>query len=261
VGGVAPAARIAVYFAPNTTRGFLDAITTAVHDQQRSPSIVSISWGQAEDNWTAQARTSFDQAFQDAAALGVTVCAAAGDDGSADGISDGEAHVDFPSSSPSVLACGGTRLEASGDTISSEVVWNEPDHGATGGGVSRFFAVPGYQESADVPPQADTGQEGRGVPDIAGDADPLTGYKVRVDGEDTVIGGTSAVAPLWAGLLARVNAIRGSAAGFVHPQLYAAGPLRDITSGDNGAYSAGSGWDACTGLGSPDGAEVLAALQ
>src|SRR4051794_27641001 len=264
VGGVAPGAGIAVYFAPNTTRGFLDAITTAVHDTARKPSVVSISWGQAEDapsGWTAQARNAYDQAFQDAAALGVTICVAAGDDGSADGLTDGQAHVDFPSASPFVLACGGTKLLASGTAISSEVVWNEPGHGATGGGVSRFFALPDYQQAANVPAQHDTGKPGRGVPDVAGDADPLTGYKVRVDGQDMVIGGTSAVAPLYAGLLARINARLGRGAGFVNPKLYAHGALRDITSGNNGAYRAAAGWDACTGLGSPDGAKVLAALQ
>src|SRR3954469_13779985 len=247
VGSVAPGAQIAVYFAPNTTNGFLDAITTAVHDSVRNPSVVSISWGLAEDSWTDQARRAYDQAFQDAATLGVTVCAAAGDDGSADGIPDGQAHVDFPAASPSVLACGGTRLESSGATITSEVTWNEPGHGATGGGVSRYFALPGYQGQSHVPDQVDTGQPGRGVPDVAGDADPLTGYRVRVDGQDMVIGGTAAAAPLSAGLIALVNAKHGRPAGFINPALYQAGALRDITAGDNGAYHAGSGWDACTG--------------
>ena len=264
VGAVAPGARIAVYFAPNTTRGFLDAITTAVHDPVRKPSVVSISWGQAEDaphGWTAQARRAFDQAFQDAAALGVSVCCASGDDGSADGVSDGHAHVDFPAASPWVLACGGTRLESSGTQIVAEVTWHEQGHGATGGGVSRFFNVPAYQHNVGVPPQADVHQAGRGVPDVAGDADPLTGYRVRVDGQDMVIGGTSAVAPLYAALIAQVNAKLGRNAGFVNPKLYAAGPQRDIVEGDNGAYSARQGWDACTGLGSPDGSKVLAALR
>jgi kumamolisin len=264
VGAVAPGAKIAVYFAPNTTAGFLDAITTAVHDSVRKPSVVSISWGQAEDapgGWTAQARRAYDQAFQDAAALGVSVCCASGDDGSSDGITDGMAHVDFPASSPWVLACGGTRLEATGATITAEVTWNEQGHGATGGGVSRFFTMPAYQAEAHVPAQVDTRKTGRGVPDVAGDADPLTGYRVRVDGEDMVIGGTSAVAPLYAALLAQINAKLGKPAGFVNPKLYAHGSMRDIVEGDNGAYTAQPGWDACTGLGSPDGAKVLAALQ
>lgn len=263
VGAVAPGARIAVYFAPNTTAGFLDAITTAVHDSRRKPSVVSISWGQAEDapqGWTEQDRNAYDQAFQDAAALGVTICVAAGDDGSNDNVDDGEAHVDFPSASPWVLACGGTKLESSGETIVAEVTWHEPTGGATGGGVSRFFAMPSYQASAGVPKQVNTHKAGRGVPDVAGDADPQTGYRVRVDGQEMVIGGTSAVAPLYAALIARINEKTGRNAGFVNPKLYAQGQLRDIVDGDNGAYSARAGWDACTGLGSADGAKVLAAL-
>ena len=264
IGAAAPGARMAVYFAPNTTRGFLDAITTAVHDTVRKPSIVSISWGQAEDapgGWSASSRKAYDQAFQDAAALGVTITVAAGDDGSNDGVDDGQAHVDFPSASPFVLACGGTNLTASDTAITGEVVWHETTGGATGGGVSRFFPLPSYQTDAQVPAQHDTHQPGRGVPDVAGDADPATGYRVRVDGKDQVFGGTSAVAPLWAALIARINAKTGKPAGFVNPKLYAQGLLRDITQGDNVAYAAGPGWDACTVLGSPDGAKVLAALQ
>jgi kumamolisin len=264
VGSIAPGALIAVYFAPNTTAGFLDAITTAVHDSQRNPSVVSISWGQAEDapqGWTEQDRNAYDQAFQDAAALGVTVCTAAGDDGSNDNVGDGQAHVDFPSASPWVLSCGGTRLQSSGQTITSEVTWNESSGGATGGGVSRFFAKPDYQANAGVPNQVDTNQPGRGVPDVAGNADPQTGYQVRVNGQDTVVGGTSAVAPLYAALIARINQKIGRRAGFANAKLYAHDQQRDITEGDNGAYSADAGWDACTGLGSPNGAEVLAALS
>lgn len=263
VGAVAPGSAIAVYFAPNTTAGFLDAITTAVHDAQRNPSVVSISWGQAEDapgGWTQQDLNAYNQAFQDAAALGVTVTVAAGDDGSNDNVNDGQAHVDFPSASPWVLACGGTKLTSQGTTIVSEVTWHEATGGATGGGVSRFFALPAYQAGAGVPNQVNTNQPGRGVPDVAGDADPQTGYKVRVDGQEMVIGGTSAVAPLYAALIALVNEKLGGKAGFANPKLYAAGAQRDIVEGDNGDYTARAGWDACTGLGSPDGAKVLAAL-
>ena len=190
----------------------------------------------------------------------MTVTVAAGDDGSNDNVNDGKAHVDFPASSPNVVACGGTKLTASGGAITEEVVWHEASGGATGGGVSVDFALPAYQKSAGVPTQHDTHKPGRGVPDVAGDADPATGYRVRVDGKDLVFGGTSAVAPLWAALMARINAKLGHTAGFINPKLYAAGVLRDITQGDNGAYKAGPGWDACTGLGSPDGAKVLTAL-
>jgi kumamolisin len=260
VGAIATGARIAVYFAPNTDQGFLDAITTAIHDTVRKPSVISISWGGPESDWTAQALRNFDAALHDAALLGVTVCCASGDDGSTDGTTDGLAHVDFPSSSPNALACGATRLESTGAKVRREVVWNEgPANGASGGGVSETFPLPSYQSNAKVPPSVNPSRfAGRGVPDVCGDADPATGYQVHVDGKDAVYGGTSAVAPLWAALIAIINQQSGKPAGFLHPTLYAAGTkaLRDITSGDNGAYQAGPGWDACTGLGSPEGTAV-----
>jgi kumamolisin len=255
-GAVAPGAKIVAYFAPNTDQGFLDAITTAIHDTTHAPSIVSISWGGPESVWTAQATQNFDEAFTAAALLGVTVTVAAGDNGSTDGVTDGSAHVDFPASSPHVLACGGTTLHFAHTEIVSEVVWNDGSTGgATGGGISDVFPVPVWQKAAHIPPSVNAGARvGRGVPDVAGNADPETGYDVVVDGSSTVIGGTSAVAPLWAGLIARINANGGKNVGFLNPQLYATpSALRDITSGNNGAYAAGSGWDACTGLGSPDG--------
>jgi kumamolisin len=265
--GVAPKALIAVYFAPNTDKGFLDALTMAVHDTVNKPSVISISWGAAETNWTAQAMTSFDQALQTAASLGVTVCCASGDNGSGDGEADGKAHADFPASSPFALGCGGTKLVGSGTTITSESVWNEnPNNSAGGGGISDFFAVPTYQTPTGIPPSANPGgRQGRGVPDVAGDADPATGYQVRVDGEDSVIGGTSAVAPLWAGLVALMNQKLAHPVGFLNPLLYGSlagkGLFHDITGGNNGAYSAKSGWDACTGWGTPDGTKILQALS
>jgi len=129
-GAVAPGAKIVVYFAPNTDAGFLDAVNTAIHDTLNKPSAVSISWGGAESGWTNQAMQAMDQAFQDAAAFGVTICCASGDNGSTDGVDDGLLHVDFPASSPYAVACGGTRLEGSGSTITNEIVWNE---GVSGG--------------------------------------------------------------------------------------------------------------------------------
>jgi len=265
VGAIAPQAKIAVYFAPNTDAGFLDAITTAIHDATNEPSVISISWGGPESSWTAQAMTAMDQAFQAAAAMGITVCAACGDNGSGDGVADGGDHVDFPASSPYALACGGTSLEAGQSGISSEVVWNDgASGGAGGGGISSFFALPQWQ--AGINAVNSQGQPvplaKRGVPDVAGDADPQTGYDVRIDGTDTVIGGTSAVAPLWAALVARLNQVWGKSAGYMHPQLYRnPQALRDITSGNNGDYAAAAGWDACTGLGSPNGAALVKQLQ
>ncbi|GAB2563308.1 S53 family peptidase [Spirosoma aerophilum] len=268
-GGVAPGAKIVVYFAPNTDQGFLDAITTAIHDTTNKPSVISISWGAAEVNWTPQALTSYNQAFQAAAALGITVCAAAGDTGSDDGVGDGKAHVDFPSSSPFVLACGGTKLTATGNAITEEIVWHESKTSATGGGISDVFDLPAYQQASHVPPSVnDKTRIGRGVPDVAAVADPATGYAVRVDGSNLVIGGTSAVAPLMAGLIALINQKRGGKpVGYIHPVIYAnPGVFRDITQGNNSTtngnkgYAASVGWDACTGLGVADGTKLAALL-
>ena len=258
---VAPGVKIAVYFAPNTDQGFIDAITTAVHDTTNNPSVISISWGGPESTWTAQALSALDAACQSAAALGITITVAAGDSGSSDGVTGGGSNVDFPASSPHVLACGGTTLQATGSAITSEVVWNETasGEGATGGGVSNVFALPTWQAKANVPaPTVASG--GRGVPDVAGDADPQTGYTIRVDGSTGVIGGTSAVAPLWAGLIAVLNQQTGANAGFINPTIYAAkaaASFSDITSGNNGTFSAGPGWDACTGLGTPVAASLI----
>src|SRR5439155_8670251 len=139
-----------VYFAPNTSMGFYDAVAAAVHDSQRKPSVISISWGEAESGWTAQALDAYDAMFADAAAFGITVYAAAGDDGASDRATG--KNVDFPASSPHVVGCGGTRL-----TDSDEVVWNglADGDGATGGGVSRHFALPSYQSGAGVPANPD----------------------------------------------------------------------------------------------------------
>ncbi|PYV18818.1 MAG: peptidase S53 [Acidobacteria bacterium] len=264
-GAVAPGAKIAVYFAPNTDQGFLDALTTAVHDSANNPSVISISWGGPESTWTAQALDAFNSACHDAAAMGVTVCAASGDDGSSDGVSDGQPHVDFPASSLYVLGCGGTTLSSSANRITEEDAWDDLANGggASGGGVSVHFPLPTWQQAAYVPP-APNNRPGRGVPDVAGDAAPSTGYQITVDGAFGVVGGTSAVAPLWAGLVALLNQIVGQPVGFLNPLLYSKLPqgiLNDITQGNNGQYSAGPGWDPVTGLGSPNGANIVSALQ
>lgn len=262
VGAVAPGAKMAVYFAPNTDQGFIDAITTAVHDNVNNPSVISISWGAPEVGWTQASMRAMDQAFQEAAALGVTVYCASGDNGANDfpagaGGQPGN-HADFPASSPHVVGCGGTHITVAGTSITDEVVWNDPGGGSTGGGFSTVFARPAWQASAVSNAQ-------RGVPDVSGDASPASGYQVRVDGQDMVIGGTSAVAPLWAGLTALLNQKRAKPLGFVNPLLYAlppaSGAFFDITSGNNNGYNAGPGWDPCTGLGRPDGAKLLAALS
>lgn len=271
-GAVAPKAAQVVYFAPNTDQGFIDAISEAVHATP-TPAVVSISWGQSEDQWSGQGRSAMDAAFADAAALGVTVCVAAGDNGSSDDPNSASGvHCDFPASSPHALACGGTKLagDVSSYTITSEVVWNELANreGAGGGGVSDVFPLPAWQGTAGVPTVAGGTSTGRGVPDVAGNADPVTGYLVVVDGQQQPIGGTSAVAPLWAGLIARLAQATGKKFGLLQPLLYAgvtpgapAPGFNDILQGDNGAYKAGAGWDPCTGLGSPNGTELLTRLS
>lgn len=269
VGAVAPSSKIAVYFAPNTNKGFLDAISAAVHDNTRKPSVISISWGSAEDGgaYSQSVLNSFDQIFQAAVLMGVTVLVAAGDNGSSDGLPSGN-HVDFPASNPRVTACGGTSLVAPDkQKIQSESVWNDgANGGATGGGISTAFPVPDYQQGlkaarSDGSPVALTG---RGVPDIAADADPATGYSVLVDGQSFPIGGTSAVAPLLSGLVALLNQQLGKPVGFWNPLLYqtiGTNAVRDITQGNNGTYAAAEGWDACTGVGAPVGTALLANLQ
>ncbi|QDP96402.1 S8/S53 family peptidase [Microlunatus elymi] len=267
-GALAPAAKIPVYFAPNTDAGFLDAISQAAHAAP-APTVISISWGQSEDQWSAQSRTAMDDALNDAALLGVTVTVAAGDDGSADRQDDGAAHVDFPASSPHALGCGGTTLHATGSTVDSETTWNGgANGGATGGGVSDVFPTPSWQGEVGVPDRSGSSNSGRGVPDVAGNADPQTGYQVLVDGKQAVYGGTSAVAPLWAALLCRLAQSAGRPFGLLQPSLYAKATsgttppgFRDITTGDNGAYQAGPGWDPCTGLGVPVGSQLLSVLH
>src|SRR5262245_24325299 len=281
-GAVAPGATIAVYFAPNTSQGFIDAVNSALHDNVRKPSVISISWGGPEDPpfSTRQYLNAFNQILQDAATLGVTICCASGDNGSSDlpltdaqgkRLRDNSPHTDFPSSSPFALACGGTKLIGSRTTINNEQVWNEGDRGgAGGGGVSNILARPSYQSNLTVP-TSPNGNTGRGVPDVSGDADPATGYQVRVQGKDTVFGGTSAVAPLWAGLIALINqrlaGLGKKPVGFINPILYAQpDACHDIVIGNNdidgklGKYKAGTGWDFCTGLGTPDGTKVMKVL-
>ena len=280
IGAAAPGAAQVVYFAPNSDSGFVNAISQAAQATP-APIAISISWGQSEDSWTAQGRSAMDSAMADAAALGITVCVASGDNGSGDAAGDGQPHVDFPASSPHALACGGTKLLADPATgvISSEVVWNETaaNEGAGGGGVSDVYELPSWQADAGVPPRAggssgspgsSGGAGGRGVPDVAGNADPATGYQIYSGGKAQVVGGTSAVAPLWAALVSRLAEATGQRFGLIQTLLYAGvvpgastAGFRDITSGNNGAYTAGPGWDACSGLGSPDGTALLNRLK
>jgi kumamolisin len=277
-GAVAPGAHIAVYFGGNTDRDFHDALATAVHDAGRSPSVVSISWGSREDHWTGQARRVFDDVLVDAAALGVTVLAAAGDHGAGDVSDDGHPHADYPASSPYMIGCGGTTLFLAGGQP-QEVAWNDGNGWATGGGISDVYDPPRWQDVT-MPANLDgAGRPGRGVPDIAGNADIASGYITLADGQWGPTGGTSAVAPLYAGLVALLNQALGHPVKDLLATLYAlpaadrAAVFTDITTGDNSVpqttefgaavtgYDATSGWDACTGLGSINGAALLERLR
>jgi kumamolisin len=274
VGSVAPKARIFMYFTEFTSQGWVDAFNQAITDDNNI-GVISISYGNPEDDpngaWTLMGVKQVDQALEAAIAKGITICCASGDDGSSDQDPQG-AHVDFPASSPNVLGVGGTKLVATSanpPAIASEIVWNETfqGDGAGGGGVSSVFSKPSYQANANVPPSANSPHRiGRGVPDVAAVADPLTGVVVmHVSGRHLEpIGGTSASAPLWAALVARLNQGLNARCGFLNTVLYIkcpTGVLHDIQTGDNGAYTAGTGWDACTGLGTPDGQQLLAALR
>jgi kumamolisin len=274
VGAIAPGAHLYMYFSEFTSKGWVDILHSAITGPNKI-SVISNSYGNPEQDpnsaWSKMGVSVVNQALEAAIAKGITIFSAAGDDGSSDEGS-GAAEVDFPASSPYVTGVGGTRLVAStgaAPAISSETVWNDllQGNGAGGGGISVVFAKPAWQDGVNVPASVTPPHPiGRGVPDVAAVADPDTALVVmHVDGQHLdAIGGTSAAAPLWAGLIARINQALGTPCGFLNTLLYtkfSTGVLRDIVTGNNGAYSAGPGWDACTGLGSPDGGNLLAALS
>lgn len=272
-GALAPGADIAVYFAPNTNYTFLQMLAQAVHDPLRNHSVISLSWAEPEKNWQPMEIEAMNEVLREAAVLGITVCISSGDQGSSaeNPPTDGWANVEFPASSPYALACGGTLLWAENQSIAGEVAWHETV-GASGGGASAIFPVPPYQEQAGIETHSvNPGYKaGRGVPDVAGNAAQASGYLVEIGGHVVPVGGTSAVAPLVAALVARLNQKLGRRLGFLHPALYrignGSGAFRDVLYGNNataawvGGYTAGTGWDACTGWGSPNGQELAAVL-
>lgn len=269
VAAVAPLASIAVYFTGSNEAELVDGLKQAVHDAATRPSVIVMTWGEPESFWPKAARMAMDAALADAVRLGITVVAAAGDDLASERVGDGKAHVDYPASSPYVLGCGGTSitLDAAGRAIAAETVWNTGDRG-TGGGISDVYPVPAFQTAAALPKSFNDGKVRRGVPDVAAAAAEENGYRIKLNGADTIASGTSAVAPLWAAFLALINEQRGETLGLVTPLLYRNAPLlRPVTSGNNkGAgskigYNAGPGWNACTGLGTPRGPELVAALS
>lgn len=244
--GMAPDAAIDFYVCANTDADFAAGIAQLVADDCDAG---SISWGAAEKQWGKAARDAMNAQLQAAVAKKISVSVAAGDNGSSDG-GTGD-NADFPGSSPYAVCCGGTRLNPDG----SETVWNDgAGGGATGGGVSVFFAKPDYQAS--LPGSM------RLVPDVAGNADPVTPWLVLSDGQWQQVGGTSAVAPMYAGLQACLNEAAGTRIGFLNPLAYAnPSTFKDIVSGNNGDFSAGPGYDECTGLGSPNGPALFALVQ
>ena len=268
VAALVPSARIAVYFADNNLRGLTDAIRQAVADNVNRPRVLSISWGSAEEFWAQSDRDAVESAFTDAAKLGITVVAAAGDYLATAGLQDDQAHVLFPASSPLALACGGTQitLDSGGAALAGEAVWNDGSIG-TGGGISDVFELPAYQNNAAIPPSFNDGKVRRGIPDICAAASHSPGYRIVLNGQPQAMQGTSAAAPLWASLIAAANSRRGAPLGAVHSFLYADRTLcRAVVEGNNRldgvGYDAGPGWNACTGLGVPNSRTVegLAAI-
>ena len=282
-GALAGGAKVAVYFSTFDEKGLVDILSTVINDSTNDPGVLSVSWGWDENQpfnngvlWSAAAIDHVNQSLLAVAQLGITVCVSTGDDGAEAQVQDGHAHVNFPATSPYVLAVGGTTLHArkgaNGQMAVTEMVWNDGPGSGTGGGVSDLTPAPGWQEGK-TPRSLNPGNfAGRAIPDVAANADPATGYLVMNGGKLGIVGGTSAAAPLWASLITRTNALTGARAGNFNALLYGAigpaGVLRDITSGNNdtdglldGQFQAGPGWDACTGWGVPDGVKLLGALK
>jgi len=276
-GAVAQGANIAVYFAPFTQQGWVDIVTTAVHDTTQLPAgwampcVLSISWAWPEFatrgalSWTAAAMEAVSTTFQEAASLGVTVFAASGDNGTNCNVNDGKAHCYYPASDPWITCCGGTTIENVSGSSFTEIAWN--DNGITGGGISDYFPPQGWQTGKGVPPSANPGgRMGRGIPDIAGYAN---GYNIVLDGAASDgWWGTSETAPLYAGLVAIVSSLHGGPIGYLNPFLYGLPPTAfdDIDDGGSNAvapapgYTAGPGWDCCTGLGRLFAGPLIAAF-
>jgi kumamolisin len=278
-GSVANGARLILYFAPNTEKGLIDGVTTAIYDSTNAPSVLSISWGSAElDGWapTASLMNNLSMMFREAAAVGITVVACTLDSGSDCGVGDGKAHVAYPASDPWVLACGGTTITTPANHKFEEVVWN--DDGVTGGGISVIFPLPAWQQKLGVPPSINDGKtKGRGIPDVAGYAN---GYSIELYGKPAgSLWGTSEAAPLYAGLIAQLNAELGYCIGYINPTLYecyGTGVFHPVAGGGSNSfsfaeadgsrqsspgYTSNSGWNACTGLGSVNGKALLKHLR
>lgn len=261
VGALVPGAHIVVYFAPNTERGFAAAVAHAVHDRKWKPSVLSISWGRNEMHWSRRTLRLFDQVLMEAALLGITVCCSSGDTGMLADSLDHTPHVCFPAASPWVVACGGTSLAARRAGRIVETAWRN-DTGASGGGTSALCARPHWQGRS-----RRASHVGRQVPDVSANADPKSPYRVYVNGAWHVGAGTSAAAPMWAGLIARLNQLRGEPIGLLTPALYKHAKalvkhraLRRVPVSRGRPVPAGAGWVPHTGLGVPHGRDLVDAL-
>jgi kumamolisin len=279
---IAQGAKIAVYFTGGTTQNILHTLQRMIHPGSGDPvpTVISISYGwgpddEDVDSFSATEYTQIDQLFQDAANLGITVLVSSGDSG-AFIETKGQAQASFPAGDPWVLACGGTTIGNVNGSTFTEFVWNDTwqgGSGATGGGVSARYPVPSYQSSVEVPKRNGAGTSGRGLPDIAGNASVNSGYPLYLAGQSSgPIGGTSAVAPLYAGLVAVMNGNLGVSVGFINPTLYSLGagafnnvsgppgPANNSFDGTTG-YPASAGWNASTGLGSVNGTALQNGLK
>lgn len=271
--------RLVVRYAANTEQGFADLWSSFASDPTHHFTGVSTSWGSAEDTWTSGGASAMDAAAQACLVQGIFHIVAAGDDGASDGATDGRVHADCPASSSNALGAGGTRLEVSGEAITSEVVWNEAalQEGAGGGGVSMYFPVPTYQSANGIGETSlSTGQAGRSEPDMAVDADPVTGYEVvtgiGANGSPTLqtVGGTSAAAPLLTAGFTVVSAVMGARLGRIQDAAYALAAagrgFHDVVQGNNAypdgtkGYDAGLGFDVPSGWGSPVFSELASEL-
>ena len=268
VAALTPGAHIVVYFATPDEQGIYNAITRAIHDEQNRPSVLSISFGEPEIALSDAYIHAIDKALLAASHLGITVLASSGDAGALNNSPDDLPAVNFPASSPYCLACGGTTAKLSNLQTKEEIVWNSRYHGikgATGGGVSRKFPVPPWQRKTRVP-LGPTGKRGRGVPDIAGPADPRYGCEILVAGTTCTSAGTSAVVPLWAALITRCNQALSTRCGHLNPLLYrlahrGAPIFKPVTRGNNDFYHATKGWNPCAGHGTLHGEHLLSHLR
>jgi subtilase family serine protease len=264
-----PNTKIVVYTASNTMTGFYSAFASAINDTINKPTVISCSWGLPEQMMTLGTLSgkllvnAFNDLFAVAVSKGINICCATGDNGASDGLFDGKPHVDFPASSPNVVACGGTSLNSNGTNYSNKTVeivwsWNLYENWGTGGGSSVLFTRPSYQKQTNIPSNTM-----RTIPDISAIGDPDTGIIIRYGDMGTravltVVGGTSCAAPIIAGYIGSLGTL-----GFVNNYVYKmTGAFNKITYGTNGLYSANDdgSYSLCTGLGTINGSVLTPLL-